>query len=87
MKYNTIKAYILERTVKWIVGGELFDQVKNLVLAYASENIPGDEKRKKVLEQVKLIRGNISNFVVNLVIETAVFIIKTYGDKFLNTEK
>ena len=72
-----MKIYMINNLIKWLLGGELFNQIKALVVMVSTEDISGDEKRKKVYNMVKGMAGGAATFLINLGIEAAVLWLKS----------
>lgn len=72
-----MKSYALDKLIKWLIGGELFNSIKEMVASVADANLSGDEKRTKVLDEAKSIAGKTATFLLNLAIEAAVTLLKS----------
>ena len=72
-----MKTYTLDKVIKWLIGGELFNSIKEMVLNMADTELTGEEKRAKVLQEAKSIAGKTASFLLNLGIEAAVVILKS----------
>ena len=70
-----IKLFAIDKAVKWLVGGELFDFIKNAVATYADEDIPGEEKRAAVQAAAKEFFADALTLFVNIAIEAAVILL------------
>jgi len=71
------KTYVLDKTITWLLGGDLFSKIKEIVAGLMDQGIPGDKKREIAERRAKELFGDIATFVVNLAIEAAVFILKS----------
>ncbi len=71
-----MKDYMLDKVITWLLGGDFFRQVKDIVFGLSDSDIPGEEKRKIAGEKAKALLGDTANFVVNLAIEAAVYLLK-----------
>ena len=71
-----IKIIVLERAVKWLVGGELFDFVVETVAAVNNSKISNDAKRAYVQNKAKALFGSALSVFINLAIEVAVIVLK-----------
>jgi len=78
---NSVKDFMLERAIKWILGGDLFDQIKSIVAGLLDVDAPGDVKRRKAIEQAKKAGADVATFLLNLGIEAAVFLLKSKQNK------
>lgn len=78
-----MKTYLLNKVIAWLLGGEFFNTVKDIVNGLADANIPGDEKRKIASEKAKKLFSDVANFAINLAIEAAVFILNEQAKKQL----
>lgn len=76
-----IKSKIISSFATFMLGSDVFERVKAIVIRQDSKNIPGEEKRKEVLKEIKIIGLGIATFAVNLAIELAVSWLKTQTDK------
>ena len=81
------KLYVLEKTVKWLVGGDLLAFIQKEVEAVNNENLTGEEKRRLVIKEAKKFFTGAGTFLINLAIEVAVLILKAqigeYDDKVI----
>jgi len=73
---SKIKAFALEKIVKWLLGGELFQGIKEIVDGLMDANIPSAEKRNLAFRKAQVIAAGAASFMVNLAIEAAVYILK-----------
>ena len=71
-----IKIYILNKIITWLLGGDLFNQIKKLVDFYMDKDLSGEEKRKLVFTRLPLIATSTAKVFLNLGIEAAVLISK-----------
>ena len=71
-----LKVFLLERVIKWLIGGAAFDYIKTSVELINNEDMTGEEKRAKVVEDAKKLFGNLATFLINLAIEVAVTSLK-----------
>jgi len=78
---NQFKTYFLDKTIAWLIGGDLFNGIKEIVAGLMDANMSGEEKRKKAYAAAKRLAGKTATFVVNLAIEAAVFILKQRAQK------
>jgi len=76
-----MKSYMLNKVIAWLLGGDFFNSIKDIVLALSSSNVPGSEKRKIAIEKAKKIAGTTAMFAINLAIEAAVFLLKEQAAK------
>lgn len=76
-----MKVLILERIVKWLVGGALFDFVSASVAIVNDEALTGAEKRDKVFKEAKGFSGDSFTLFINLAIEVAVLALRTRIEK------
>ncbi len=69
--------WLLEKVMNYLVGKDVFGQVKRLVADVAlSTTLSGSEKKAKVLDGLKDIGGDLANHLINLAIEAAVALMK-----------
>ena len=71
-----LKLFFLNNIIKWLIGGELFNYIRSWVEVVNNEDLTGEEKRAKVLAEVKKLGGTVATFLVNLAIEAAVTSLK-----------
>jgi len=76
-----MKNYMLDKIITWLLGGDLFKKIKDIVLGLSRTDVSGDEKRKIATEQAKLALGETANFLINLAIEAAVYLLKQKTSK------
>ncbi len=72
-----MKDFLLNRVINWMVGGELFTQIKEIVTGLGEEDVPGEEKRATAKRRILAIGTSVSTFLVNLAIEAAVVLLKS----------
>ena len=70
------KVIVLERVVKWLVGGELFAFVTEAVATINDDSITGEQKRAAVLASAKDMFSGALTMFINLAIEVAVIVLK-----------
>lgn len=71
-----MKNYMLNKIISWIVGGDLFEKIKEIVLGLFDADMPGNEKRERALKQLQEIGASAAEFLLNLGIEAAVYLVK-----------
>lgn len=71
----SIKLIVLERAVKWLVGGELLSFVNSAVIEVNREDISGSEKRAIVYNKAKELFTGFASVFINLAIEVSVVIL------------
>jgi len=76
-----IKKFILEQTIKWIAGKEVYDSIKRIVESLMDTKMDGDKKRQIALQNIKHLGLQASSFVINLTLETVVFLLKNQISK------
>ena len=69
---NAFWMTLLVTVVKAIAGSVVWDAALNAVTALMDSTLSGEEKRKKVQENLKLAFANVPTSLLNLVIEVAV---------------
>lgn len=72
-----IKATIISNFAKFLIGGDIFERIKGIVLRQDDKQLSGVEKRHAALEEIKIIGLSISTFFINLAIELAVTYLRT----------
>ena len=76
-----MKTYLLNKVIEWLLGGDVFDKIKQIVYGLADVDAPGEKKREIAVQQAKELFGNIATFSINLAIEAAVFMLKEQAGK------
>ena len=71
-----VKILVLERAVKWLVTGELFDFVTETVKAVNNSKISNEAKRAYVQKKAKEMFTGALTMFINLAIEVAVIALK-----------
>ena len=69
---NAFWMTLLVIVVKAIAGSVVWDAALNAVTALMDSTLSGEEKRKKVQENLKLAFANVPTSLLNLIIEVAV---------------
>lgn len=69
---NSFWMTLLVAAIKAIAGSVVWDAALNAVSSLMDSSLSGDDKRKKVLENLKLAFANVPTSLLNLVIEVAV---------------
>lgn len=69
---NAFWMTLLVTVVKAIAGSVVWDAALNAVTALMDSTLSGEEKRKKVQENLKLAFANVPTSLLNLIIEVAV---------------
>jgi len=67
-----MKSFWINTLAKLLVGGNLFDKVKEIVADLNNTELSGSEKKERALEDVYAIFADLSTRIVNLAIELAV---------------
>ncbi len=70
------KLVILERAVKWLVSGELFDAIQDIVVTIQDSQLSSEEKRAYALKRGKELFADAATVFINLAIEVAVILMK-----------
>ena len=73
---DKIKTYTLNKVIAWLLGGELFNQIKSIVAALMDSEMPSEQKREIAYRRAKKAAQGVASFMINLAIEAAVFILK-----------
>lgn len=66
------KVAILEKIIKWLVGGDAFTLITEMVAVLMDEDKTNDEKRKIVKDAVMPIAKNVGKFLLSTAIAYAV---------------
>jgi hypothetical protein len=70
------KKIFLEKVTKWVVGGELYKEIKGLVEMYFNnDTMTGAQKREAVITKIKGIAGDVANVFINIALEVAYLIV------------
>ena len=70
------KDMFLEKATKWVVGGDLYEQIKGLVTFYFSEDgMSGSDKRNAVIGKAKVIASGVASVFINIAIEVAYLVV------------
>lgn len=69
---DTFWMTLLVAAIKAIAGSVVWDAALTAVSSLINSNLSGEEKRKLVLDNLKLAFANVPNSLLNLVIEVAV---------------
>lgn len=73
---NRIVAVLLNRLMIWLVSDDLWQRVQSWVTLYENKNIPGPEKRERVLVMLETelwaLGRTLTTSILNFVIEAAV---------------
>lgn len=69
---NAFWMTLLVAAIKAIAGSVVWDAALTAVSSLINSNLSGEEKRKLVLDNLKLAFANVPNSLLNLVIEVAV---------------
>lgn len=67
-----IKSTAVSSFAKFILGGLVFDKIKDVVNIYNNAELSGEEKRSAAIKDIEDIGLGIANWAVNLGIELAV---------------
>jgi hypothetical protein len=59
----------------------LFRQIKDIVAGLMDTDEPGEKKREEAIKKAKQMAGGVANFLLNLAIEAAVYVLKTKQKK------
>ena len=73
---NRIVAVILNRLMMWLVSDDLWQRAQSWVALYENKDIPGAEKRERVLVMLETelwaLGRTLTTSILNFVIEAAV---------------
>ena len=73
---NRIVAVLLNRLMIWLVSDDLWQRAQSWVTLYENKNIPGPEKRERVLvmleTELKVLGKELSASLINFLIEAAI---------------
>lgn len=68
----SIKSTAVSSFAKFILGGLVFEKIKDIVTIYNKSDLSGEEKRSAAIKDIEDIGLGIANWAVNLGIELAV---------------
>ena len=71
-----IKLIVVEKAIKWLVGGDLLKFIKEAVAEINDANVSGEDKRLAVQMMAKEFFSNSGVIFVNIAIEIAVLLLK-----------
>ena len=71
-----VKLIVVESAIKWLVGGDLLEFVKNAVAKINDAALSGAEKRDAVLAEAKQFFADFSTVFISLAIEVAVILLR-----------
>ena len=72
-----IKLIVIERAIKWLIGGELLGFIKQLVLGINDLDMSGEEKRLYVIEETKKFFTSAGTIFISIGIEIAVLLLRS----------
>ena len=64
------------RAIKWLIGSDLLDFIKDEVEIVSTERIPGSEKRDRVFKKAKKFFSSSFSTFINMGIEIAVIMLE-----------
>ena len=71
-----IKLIVIERAIKWLIGGELLEFIKKLVLGVNEREMTGEEKRLWVIKETKMFFITAGSVFISIGIEIAVLMLR-----------
>ena len=74
---TSVKNFMLDKAITWILGGDIFDRIKEIVAGLMNVDASGEEKREKAIREAKKLGADVATFLINLGIEAAVFLLKS----------
>jgi hypothetical protein len=78
----SLKATMIQSFARFVLGSNVFERVKGVVLRQEDKELSGAEKRHAALEEIKLIGLGIATWALNFAIEIAVAYFRTLsGEK------
>lgn len=80
-----IKNFALERVITWILGGDLFKFIQELVIGVNDDEISGTEKKDYVFAKAKEFFSDVSTVLINIGIEVAVLLLRAKLDTIQST--
>ena len=75
------KESLVKKATEWLIGGELFDGIKNIVSDLMSSDIPGGKKRDAALTEIKTLGYDTADFLINLGIEVALMYLRAISSR------
>lgn len=76
-----VKSVAINSFAKFMIGGLVFNKIKDIVLIYNTSDLTGPQKREQAFKDVLDILSGVSNWVIGLGIELAVAYFKTLDQK------
>ena len=67
--------FMIKKTMAWLIGGELFDKIREVVNGLADASKTGTEKRDIALEEIKVFAGDTAKVLINFALEGAVLLL------------
>ena len=71
-----VKLIVVESAIKWLVGGDLLEFVKDAVAKVNDASLSGQEKRDAVLAEAKEMFSDFASVFISLAIEVAVILLR-----------
>lgn len=76
-----VKSVAITSFAKFMIGGVVFEKIKDIVQVYMTANLTGEQKREQAFKDILDILSGISNWVIGLGIELAVAYFKSLEQK------
>jgi hypothetical protein len=76
-----IKTAAISSFARFIMGGDVFSRLINIIKRQQDKSITGHEKRQAAFEEVKIIGIEITDWAINLGIELAVAWVRSQSKK------
>ncbi|MCK5538506.1 MAG: hypothetical protein KAI79_16890 [Bacteroidales bacterium] len=71
-----VKLIVVESAIKWLVGGDLLEFVKDAVAKVNDASLSGAEKREAVFAESKEMFADFASVFISLAIEVAVILLR-----------
>jgi hypothetical protein len=72
-----IKAFAIQQFARYLTSVSFFQQVKDMVLLFEDSNMPGPQKKEKVLATLRADGVKLGSFLLSLMIELGVAWLKS----------
>jgi hypothetical protein len=76
-----VKQVVITSFAKFMLGGTIFNEIKNIVQTYLDADLTGQQKREQAFKDCMDILQGVAGWVVGLGIELAVAYFKTLEKK------
>lgn len=67
-----ITPFVIERFAAFLIGSQVFDRIKAVVLRQEEKDLPGGAKRLAALNELEILGLDFAQWIINLGLELAV---------------